>query len=65
MKLTPKQIDMYVWVFIYGGLIFVSFGLAILTAGVAGWIGWGSTALGVVFIAVGIALIVLRSHVKS
>ena len=61
--MTAARLDTWIWVLIFGGLLLLGPGIALLRAG-AGW-GWTLIVLGAVLAAIGVVLIVVRSRMPE
>ena len=61
--MTLAQIDKWLWIAIYGGIVVGVLGLA--TQGSDAVLGWALAAAGAVLIAVGVVMIVWRARFKD
>jgi uncharacterized membrane protein HdeD (DUF308 family) len=61
--MNVARLETWIWVLIYGGLLLVGFGLALLRAG-ATW-GWVMVVIGVAAAVAGVVMIWLRSRIPA
>lgn len=61
--MTTARLEALVWVLIYGGLILVGLGLAVLQRDAG--LGWGLVALGAVVALAGAVLVVVRARMPG
>jgi hypothetical protein len=63
LKLSVARVDVLVWALMYGGLLGVGLGVALLRTGEA--FGWGVVVAGAVVVAIGILLLWVRSRMRE
>jgi membrane protein DedA with SNARE-associated domain len=61
--MSPKRVQQWVWVLIYGGIFLVAIGLSVQRSDAT--LGWQIVAPGGVLIALGAVLIWVRSRMKT
>jgi hypothetical protein len=60
---TAKRVGSWIWLLIYGGMFALALGLAVQRTDAA--LGWPITLVGALLIAIGIAMIWLRSRMHD
>ena len=61
---AAKQVERWVWILIYGGVVLAAIGTALLSNGHE-LLGWAFVAAGAIDVVIGIVLIVVRSRMPS
>lgn len=61
--MSPRRIEAWVWVLIYGGMIVGALGLSVRRSNPT--LGWSMVAGGAIVAVLGVMLIVVRSRMKA